>query len=78
MERLIGLNQSISGFTLGPQLQRPPARQAIGTFMQLLGQRKIRPIVGERLPLSQAAEAHRKLESRQSTGNQVLVVNEQL
>jgi len=77
MERLIGLNQSINGFTLGPQLQRPQAREHIGTFMRLLGQGKVRPIIGQRLPLSEAAEAHRRLESRASTGTQVLVIDEQ-
>jgi NADPH2:quinone reductase len=77
MERLIGLNQSIIGFTLGPQLQKPQARAAIQNLMRWLSEGKVRPIIGERLPLREAAQLHRKLESRETTGNQVLVVNEQ-
>jgi NADPH2:quinone reductase len=74
MERLIGLNQEINGFTLGPQLQKPAARQAIGNLMQWLAQRKVKPIIGEKLPLSEAAELHRRIEARTTTGNQVLVI----
>jgi len=77
MERLIGLNQSINGFTLGPQLQRPQARLAIQNLMRWLSEGKVRPVIGERLPLRDAAELHRRLESRATTGNQVLVVSEQ-
>ena len=68
--------QWLLGAHCEPQLQKPQARQAIGTFMQFLAEGKVRPVIGERMPLSQAADAHRKLESRASTGNQVLIVNE--
>jgi NADPH2:quinone reductase len=77
MERLIGLNQSINGSTLGSQLQRPQARPAIQNFMRWLAEGKVRPVIGERLPLRDAADLHRRLESRATTGNQVLLVSEQ-
>jgi NADPH2:quinone reductase len=35
--------------------------------------RKVRVLIGQRYPLAQAAEAHRDLEGRRTTGSTVLV-----
>jgi NADPH:quinone reductase len=35
--------------------------------------RKVRVVIGQRYPLTQAAEAHRDLEGRRTTGSTVLV-----
>ena len=74
MGRLIDLNQSIQGFTLGTLMQRPQSRPAIGNLMRWFAEGKVRPVIGERLPLQQAAELHRRIESRSTTGNQILVM----
>ena len=76
MDRVVGLNQSIHGFTLGAQLQKPQARAAIQNLMRWVGEGKVRPVIGERVALRDAAELHRRLESRATRGNQVLVVSE--
>lgn len=64
-----------SGFTQGMMKDRPVLmhRAATDIFGYLLTGR-IRPIIGHELPLSEAAEAHRLLESRSSVGKIVLTV----
>jgi NADPH:quinone reductase-like Zn-dependent oxidoreductase len=48
-------------------------REDLGKLMQLLVDKKIRPLVAERLPLKDAARAHQLLESAAVTGKIVLL-----
>lgn len=69
--------QEVIGFYLPPLLTRPdlllPSLQQLTAYLK---SGKLRIIVGETLPLEQAAEAHRRLEARQTTGKVVLTVRE--
>ena len=48
-------------------------REDFATLIGLLRERKIHPVVAERLPLSEARHAHELLESSASKGKLVLV-----
>ena len=39
---------------------------------------RLRPLIGQRFPLDQAAEAHRRMESRAAIGKTLLVVHPEL
>jgi NADPH2:quinone reductase len=72
---LVGRNIGVHGFYLGRLIGRSPdlvARSA-GDVLRLWESGAVRPIVGAEYPLEEAAEAHRLIESRQSTGKVVLV-----
>ena len=45
----------------------------MAVLMQLLAEKKIRPVVADRLPLRDAAKAHQLLESAAVTGKIVLL-----
>jgi NADPH:quinone reductase len=68
------LNQSIHVFNLGLWfgLKPQPATAALGDLLGLAASGQITAHVDHVLPLSQAAEAHRLLEQRQTTGKIVL------
>jgi NADPH2:quinone reductase len=55
---------------------REPAEAAAGAakLWQMVGSGKLKVSVGQTYPLLEAAQAHRDLESRQTTGSTVLVV----
>jgi NADPH2:quinone reductase len=46
----------------------PELDQAAKDLFALVEQGVIRPVIGARYPLAQAADAHRALEARQTTG----------
>ena len=48
-------------------------REAATDLLRLWSAGQVHPIVGSTFPLAQAAEAHRLVESRASTGKVVLV-----
>jgi NADPH2:quinone reductase len=72
---LVGRNVGVQGFYLGRLMQRQPAtiREAAIDLLRLWSAGQVRPIVGATFPLDEAAEAHRLVESRGSTGKVVLV-----
>jgi NADPH2:quinone reductase len=72
---LVGRNVGVQGFYLGRLMQRRPdlVAEAAGELLALWGEGRLRPIVGATFPLAEVAEAHRLIESRQSTGKVVLV-----
>ncbi len=68
-------NIGIFAFSFGMLRRADPAlvaRTAVPAI-ELLRQGKVRPAVGETLPLEQAAEAHRRLVSRQTVGKLLLI-----
>ena len=74
-ERLFPLGQSILGYSGGLERRlRPAAARAVGRrVLDMLVDGRLRIRLGARFPLSQAAEAHRLLESRVSVGKIVLI-----
>ena len=72
---LVGRNIGVHGFYLGRLIGRDPelVARAAKDVVRLWEGGAVRPIVGAELPLEEAAEAHRLIESRQSTGKVVLI-----
>jgi NADPH2:quinone reductase len=64
----------VSGFTLYAVAAVPDAmRRGIEESFKLIAAGKLKLLVGKSFPLVQAAEAHKFMESRQSTGKLVLI-----
>jgi NADPH2:quinone reductase len=72
---LVGRNIGVQGFYLGRLMGREPelVARAAKDVLRLWEGGAVRPVVGAELPLEDAAEAHRLIESRQSTGKVVLI-----
>jgi NADPH2:quinone reductase len=72
---LVGRNIGVHGFYLGRLIGRNPdlVKRAAADVLRLWEGGAVRPIVGAELPLEEASEAHRLIESRQSTGKVVLI-----
>lgn len=72
---LIGLifkNQSLTGFALPSLLTAEGAKAGLAELFDLATNGKIRVTIGTTYPLDQAADAHRALEGRGTTGKLVL------
>jgi NADPH2:quinone reductase len=72
---LVGRNIGVHGFYLGRLIGRNPelVGRAAKDVLRLWESGAVRPVVGAEYPLDEAAEAHRLIESRQSTGKVVLI-----
>jgi NADPH:quinone reductase len=72
---LVGRNIGVHGFYLGRLLSRDPGlvERAARDVLRLWEGGAVRPVVGAEFPLEKAAEAHRLVEERRSTGKVVLV-----
>jgi len=74
LEGMLFQNQSLKGFALLPLLTTPESLRAdLAELFALAASGALRVIQGGRYRLDQAAEAHRALESRRSTGKVVLI-----
>jgi NADPH2:quinone reductase len=72
--RLFEKSTKVSGFVLYTVAAVPDAmRRGIEESFKLIAQGKVKLLVGKSFPLAQAAEAHKFMESRQSTGKLVLI-----
>ena len=74
LQRLVVPNVSVTGFYIGPYLTQH--RLIAETLDELIGYvlaGRLKPLIGAVLPLEDAAEAHRLLESRQTIGKVVLL-----
>lgn len=70
---LVFSNRSIQGFTITQYFERPEILgETLGELIGLVLGNRLRLQIGQVLPLSQAAEAHRLLESRKTSGKVVL------
>jgi NADPH2:quinone reductase len=65
-------NRTVTGFYIGAYLAFPDLMQTLGEIIGFIMTGKLSLQVGTVLPLSRAAEAHRLLESRKTTGKVVL------
>jgi len=64
----------ISGFVLYAVSAQPQLmRQSVETCLTQMRDGKLRVLIGETFPLAQAAQAHSKMESRQSVGKLLLI-----
>lgn len=66
-------NQSVTGFALAPLLTREGLRSGLGELCELAVSGGIALRIGARFPLERAADAHRAIEERLTTGKVVLV-----
>lgn len=73
LERMILRNQSLKGFALLPLLTRDGLQADLAELFALAATGALTIRQGGRYRLDQAAEAHRTLESRRSTGKVVLI-----
>jgi NADPH2:quinone reductase len=73
LEAMITRNQSLRGFALLPLLSADGLRASLPELFHLAASGELAVIRGGRYPLDQAAEAHRSLEERRSTGKVVLI-----
>ncbi len=73
---LQGSCRSVFGFSFGTLRSTRPqeVRGIMQAVITLLAQGKIRMMVGKQFPLAEAAEAHRYIESRKSTGKILLSI----
>jgi NADPH2:quinone reductase len=74
LQRLVVPNISVTGFYIGPYLKQH--RLVPETLDELIGYvlaGRLKPLIGAVLPLEDAAEAHRLLESRPTIGKVVLL-----
>ncbi|MBB2753689.1 UNVERIFIED_ORG: NADPH2:quinone reductase [Rhizobium aethiopicum] len=74
IERMLGDNQSIKGFSLLPLLTpHHRLREDLGELFDLAATGRLTVVEGSRFPLQEAAEAHRTIEERRAVGKVVLV-----
>lgn len=73
--RLSMRNQSLTGFSIGRFLTPEGIRAGMMTLFKLLSEGRARVAISARYPLRQAAEAHRALESRDTVGKVLLIVD---
>jgi NADPH2:quinone reductase len=72
--RLFEKSIKVSGFVLNTVMAVPDAmRRGIEESLRLIAEKTVKIVVGKSFPLAQAVEAHRFMESRQSTGKLVLI-----
>lgn len=70
---LIFKNQSVTGFALAPLLTPESLRTGLTELFDLAVRGQLKVTIGGTYPLERAAEAHRALEGRRTTGKVVLV-----
>lgn len=71
---LLGKSHTVSGFVLYTLVDMPEKMlDGIVHSFQLMQEGKLKLRIGKTFPLAQAAEAHRLMEARQSTGKLVLI-----
>lgn len=71
---LLGRNLAVHGLFVGSMLAETDlVDQALDELGDYIRRGKLKPVIGHQLPLSEAAEAHRLLQSREAFGKIVLV-----
>lgn len=70
---LVGLNASISGVFLGAEIMTDRVHDLVQSLIQEAADGKIDVVIDRTYPLSEAAAAHRYIESRQAFGRVLLI-----
>ncbi|WP_376743053.1 zinc-binding alcohol dehydrogenase family protein [Ensifer canadensis] len=73
VEQMLSGNQSLRGFALLPLLTPSALKTDLGDLFRRVEDGRLKVHLGGRFPLEQAAEAHRAMETRSTTGKIVLV-----
>lgn len=75
--RLMSATRAVMGYNLTVMKSSRPDwyREDLAALLDLLAQGRIRPLIAQRLPLSEAARAHELLNDAASTGKLVLLPN---
>jgi NADPH2:quinone reductase len=78
--KLVGKRARVIGTALrgrpvdGPNGKRAIVESVVTSVWPMIADGRVRPVIGARMPIAQAAEAHRLLSSRRVTGKVVLTV----
>ena len=73
---LMQKSQKVSAFWLFSTLQTPPmAKRGVRQVVDSIASGRLKIHIGMKLPLEQAAEAHRKMEARETVGKVLLTVS---
>ena len=68
-------NATVTGYWLAPRMSRPDLMAVdIAELMKFLALGQLQIIVGQTFPLAEAAEAHRTIAARKTSGKVVLLV----
>jgi NADPH2:quinone reductase len=70
---LIFRNQSLTGFALAPLLTAERLKSGLAELFALAVDGRLTVTIGDTVPLERAADAHRALETRRTTGKLVLI-----
>lgn len=71
--RMMGQNQTLSGVFLGAEIMQDRIHDMIQGLIDDVAKGEIEVVIDRRFPLSEAAEAHRYIESRQAVGRVVMI-----
>jgi NADPH2:quinone reductase len=66
-------NQTLTGVFFGAEIITERARAMVARHLDEIAQGELRVVIDRTYPLSEAADAHRYLESRQAFGRVVLI-----
>lgn len=70
---MMGGNRSLSGVFLGAEITTPRVRQNIARLIDDVAKGELKVVIDRTFPLSEAAAAHRYIESRQAVGRVLLI-----
>lgn len=71
--RMMGQNQTLSGVFLGAEIMQDRIHDMIQGLIDDVAKGEIEVVIDKRFPLSEAAEAHRYIESRKAVGRVVMI-----
>ncbi len=70
---MMGGNRSLSGVFLGAEIATDRVQKNIQSLIQRVADGELKVLIDKEFPLSEAAEAHRYIESRQAVGRVLLI-----
>jgi NADPH2:quinone reductase len=70
---MMGGNRTLSGVFLGAEIATPRVQQNIQRLIDEAARGELKVMIDRTFPLSEAAEAHRYIESRQAVGRVLLI-----
>ncbi|WP_337187526.1 zinc-binding alcohol dehydrogenase family protein [Phenylobacterium sp.] len=70
---MMGGNRTLSGVFLGAEIATPRVQKNIASLIDRVARGELEVLIDREFPLSEAAEAHRYIESRQAVGRVLLI-----